>query len=390
MEKPKLLFFINTLNFGGAERVVSQLLIHLNDTYQLHLALYANLIKYEIPKEVKVFSLEENVLASNSSTLLRLPVLAKKLATYCKQEKIETCVAFLNRPCYILALMRAVYGYKGKVIMCERSHRSSIINFIGSGSSFTKKIAYLLTKYSYKWAHLVIANSKVSKQDLIQNFSVTKPIKVIYNPIDIKATLQKANEKLEVNMDAADFYFISTGNFRPEKNFALLINAFALLKDLPVKLFLVGGGELETALKELAKSLQLEDNILFTGFQTNPYKYISRSNCFVLSSYTEGFPNVLLEALACGKPVIATDCLSGPRELLAPETPIDAVALQNFEVAEFGILSPVNNAEILADAMRTIYNEAALLNNYEAKAFNRANEFDINNIKEEFISAFSA
>ena len=390
MQKPKLLFFINTLNFGGAERVVSQLLIHLNDYYELYLALYAHQIKYEIPPEVKVFSLEENVLAGNSSTLFRLPILAKKLTVYCKQEKIETCVAFLNRPCYILALMRAVYGYKGKVIMCERSHRSSIINFIGSGSSFTKKIAFLLTKYSYRWADLVIANSKVSKQDLIENFAVTKPIKVIYNPIDIKATLRKANEILEVKMDDGDFYFISTGNFRPEKNFALLINAFALLKDLPVKLFLVGGGELEASLKELTKTLQLEDRILFTGFQTNPYKFISRSNCFVLSSYTEGFPNVLLEALACGKPVIATDCLSGPRELLAPQTPIESIALQNFEEAEFGILTPVNNAEILADAMRNIFKDASLLKNYEVKAFKRATEFDINNIKKQFISAFSA
>lgn len=390
MVKPKLLFFINTLNFGGAERVVSQLLIHLNDSYELHLALYAHQIKYEIPEEVKIFSLEENVLAGNGSTLLRLPILAKKLTAYCKQAKIETCVAFLNRPCYILALMRAVYGYKGKLIMCERSHRSSIINFIGSGSSFIKKIAYLLTKYSYKWAHLVIVNSKVSKEDLIKNFAVSKPIKVIYNPIDIKSTLLKAQEPLEENIDSDFFYFISTGNFRPEKNFALLIEAFALLKELPIKLFLVGGGALDQELKKLAHKLGVENRIVFTGFQTNPYKYISKCNCFVLSSYTEGFPNVLLEALACGKAVIATDCLSGPRELLAPLTPVDKVALENYEVAEFGLLSPVNDSKILAKAMKKIFEDDTLLKSYEAMALNRANEFDINNIKNEFIEAFSA
>ncbi len=389
MQKPKLLFFINTLNFGGAERVVSQLLTHLNDTYELHLALYSRFIKYDIPEEVKVFSLEEDVMASNSSALLRLPILAKKLTAYCKQEKIETCVAFLNRPCYILALMRALFGFKGKLIMCERSHRSSIINFIGSGSSFAKKIAYLLTKYSYKWAHLIIANSKVSKEDLVKNFAVSKPIKVIYNPIDIKTTLQKAEEPLEENIDPNYFYFVSTGNFRPEKNFALLLEAFALIKDLPVKLFLVGGGELEQELRTLTQNLVIENRVIFTGFQNNPYKYIKNSNCFVLSSYTEGFPNVLLEALACGKPVIATDCLSGPRELLAPATPINKVALEAFEEVEFGLLSPLNKASILAEAMKEMFQNKELLKSYEIKAFKRAAEFDINKVKEQFIKAFS-
>lgn len=389
MQKPKLLFFINTLNFGGAERVVSQLLLHLNESYELHLALYQPIIKYQIPQEVKVFSLEEEVESSGSMALLRLPMLAKKLNKYCRENNIKTCVAFLNRPCYILAIMRAIYSYKGKVIMCERSHRSSIINFIGSGSAFSKKIAYWLTKYSYTWAHVVIANSQISKEDLIKNFSVNKPIKVIYNPIDIQVTLQKAAEPLTENIDPDCFYFISTGNFRPEKNFALLIEAFALIKELPIKLFLVGGGALEKTLKMQVNNLGLEDKVLFTGFQTNPYKYISRSNCFVLSSYTEGFPNVLLEALACGKPVISTDCMSGPRELMAPITSIHQVATNDFEVAEFGILSPVNDAEILSAAMKKIFEDDNLLKSYEAKAFKRACEFDINLIKQQFIAAFS-
>src|SRR5690606_31103781 len=193
MKKHKLLFFINTLNFGGAERVVSQLLQHLTDEYDLHLALYTPIIKYEIPKEVQLVDLKENVLAGNIKTLLRLPLVAKKLATHCKENNIETVVSFLNRPCYASAMMRSFWGYKGKLIMCERSHQRSILNFIGGGgSSAYQRVTKFLVHYAYQRANLVICNSKVSRVDLIQNFNISKQIDVIYNPIDVISTLEKS------------------------------------------------------------------------------------------------------------------------------------------------------------------------------------------------------
>lgn len=386
--KPKLLITINTLGFGGAERVVSQLLNHLNDDFEIHLALFNKVISYPIPSDIKVLDLGQNISAGNISILLKLPMLARKVARYCKENGITTSVSFLNRPCYVNAFMKALWGFKGKTVMCERSHQSSILNYIGGGSKLYKVITKKLINFSYNKADLVLANSIVSKEDLLSNFGVKTPVEVIYNPIDITTIDQLSEQSTTHTLAANVFHFISTGNFRIEKNFALLVEAFSLLKDLPVKLVLVGGGALENSLKQQAAQAGINDKVIFTGFEKNPFSYIKKSNCFVLSSYTEGFPNVLLEALSCGKPVISTDCKSGPRELLAPGTPVLQQVEKDFELAAYGLLTPVDDAVSLANAMRKMYMDNQLRHDLSQKSRMRAMDFDVNKIKNEFIKAF--
>ena len=109
----------------------------------------------------------------------------------------------------------------------------------------------------------------------------------------------------------------------------------------------------------------------------------------MLSSNVEGFPNVLIEALACGKPVISTDCSSGPRELLAPDTDLHHRAINNYEVGEFGILTPVKDVISLANAMKKMYEDAPLRNQFAAKAARRAEQFDVDEIKQYFHVAFA-
>lgn len=384
--KPKLLIFINTLQIGGAERVVSLLLDHLKNDFEIHLALYSNYIDYTIPPEIKVFNLHQPLTQNKIVRFLKLPQISLQVYRYCKKNHINTSVAFLYRPCYINAIMKSFLGYKGRVIMCEGTHQTTMQE---SHSVIYRMFSKFMVMYSYKRADLILANSYAIQTDLIENFKIRTPVRVVYNPVDLQLIKSNAAEEPEFIFEDGVFHFITVGNLRKEKNQLLLIQAFFILKSLPCKLLIVGAGVMEEELKQKVKDLGLIDKIVFCGFDKNPFKYVSRSDCFVLSSNVEGFPNVLIEALACGKPVISTDCSSGPRELLAPDTDLHHRALNNYEIGEYGILTPVKDVISLANAMKKMMEDKALRNRFLSKAAKRAEQFDVNEIKQYFHVAFA-
>jgi len=384
--KPKLLIFINSLRSGGAERVVSQLLGHIQDDFDIHLALYSHIVEYDIPAGIKILDLQQSEDDGQIKMLLKLPALSYKVSKYCKLNNITHSVAFLNRPCYINALMRSFWGFKGRVVMCERTHETTMLK---TKSALTAAITKFLIRASYNRADLVLANATAIKEDLRKNLQVHTPMEVIYNPIDIRDLQTKMTVPINIDLSADTFYFVAVGNFRKEKNFPLLLDAFALIKDLNCKLLLVGDGPLADLLKQKVTELDISGRVIFCGRDNNPFKYIHHCHSFILCSDVEGFPNVLLEALACGMPVISTDCMSGPREMLAPSTDASLQLQDKFQEEEFGILTPVGNAELLANAMKTMITNDALRNRLKEKATKRAADFDVSIIKKHFVKAFA-
>ena len=377
--RKKISIFINSIAGGGAERVVSLLLNELKTDMDIYLVLLNKKIEYDIPDGQKIFCFNQPEKENGIIKIIKLPYLALRYKHFCTKNKIETSLSFLKRANYINCLSR-IYGSDSKIIISERTYLSNYLKFIGKSGEISGRY---LTKWLYPKAKLIITNSSLIKTDLQKNFNIHTKFQLIHNPINLTAIQHAGNENGNSSLFTT-FTFISVGGFRREKNYELLIDAFYRIKDLDCKLILIGRGDQENKLKHKVKYLELENRVIFPGFDNNPYKYLSKANCFVLSSNFEGFPNSIQEALACNLPVISTDCQSGPREILAPETDINKILENDIEISGYGILVPVNNAYQLARAMRLIYNDTKLQKDLRKKAFERANDFDIAKIGEQF------
>jgi glycosyltransferase involved in cell wall biosynthesis len=194
--------------------------------------------------------------------------------------------------------------------------------------------------WAYRRADLVIAVSDAVADDLAAATGVPRTrIRRIYNPVpgDI---LDRARQPLEDPLfrPGAPPVVIGIGRLAPEKGFDTLIRAFALLRQRrAARLLILGEGTLRGELEALAAALGVADSVALPGFVANPYPYLLRSAAFVLSSTREGFSVVIVEALACGTPVVSTDCPGGPPEILGR--------------GRHGRLVPVGDAAAMADAI---------------------------------------
>ncbi|NQV03237.1 MAG: glycosyltransferase, partial [Bacteroidia bacterium] len=166
----------------------------------------------------------------------------------------------------------------------------------------------------------------------------------------------------------------------------LLIEAFSRLDHLECALWLLGKGPLEMQVKSEVKRRGLGGKVKFLGFDPIPYSFMAQADCLVLSSDFEGFGNVITEALACGLPAISTDCLSGPREVLAPSTDFNVQVKEEIELAEYGLLVPVGDAGLLANAMEQMMTDEGLRTRYRNSALTRAKEFETEKIADQYRS----
>ena len=373
----KIVILINSLSGGGAERVVSVLLNELCRENECYLILLENDVDYKLDERVKIISLNENANLSGLMKLIRLPLVAFRLSKIIKKHKFIQVVSFLCRANYINILSNLFA--KHKIILSERTMSCKIY----SDGSLSSKINLFLIKTLYKKADLIIPVSLAVKHSLQDDFGLQVPQRAIYNPYDIKNIILSSRMSLDFSIDI-ERSIISIGRLDKNKNHSLLLYSFALSDAKDHVLYLLGRGDEEANLKLLADRLNIANRVIFLGFDNNPYKYLSRCDIFILSSNAEGFPNALVEAMACGCAVISTDCLSGPREILSPDSDINFSLKDDIELGEFGILTPVGSQENLTKALNLLINDKNLRLLYAQKAKQRAGDFNIKKIIDEY------
>ena len=231
-------------------------------------------------------------------------------------------------------------------------------------------IALPLIKFFYPKADAVVAPSHGVKDDLErQILGLKNKIHVIANPVDFKEITRLKQEPLPKHeFDLPKPFIMSAGRLVPQKGFEILITAWAAIAaEKNVNLLILGQGPERKKLESLAENLGVADRLFMPGFDLNPFRYMSRAKLYILSSYFEGLPNALLQAMACECPVISTDCLSGPHEILeggkiAPLVPVgDAQELQS-AIAQALDIPP--DTDLALNKIRTAYDPQAIAGEY--------------------------
>jgi glycosyltransferase involved in cell wall biosynthesis len=228
----------------------------------------------------------------------------------------------------------------------------------------------------YGRADAVVAVSKGVADELAALGEVPREkVHVIHNPIDSGRIIRQAEAQPEHPwfQPGQPPVLLAAGRLHPQKDYPTLLRAFASLrKARKLRLAILGEGRERPRLEQLIGDLGIGEDVRLLGFQQNPFAFMARAAVFVLSSAWEGLGNVLIEALACGCPVVSTDCPHGPSEIL--------------EKGRYGALVPVGDPQELAHAI-----VAALERPADARAgVERARAFDIQNIAEQYVQLFSA
>lgn len=388
----RVYFLTLTLTGGGAERVVSNLSRYLTDDIEFNVVLLDG-------KKIS-YSYNGNLYDLDIS-IKRNPIIQLLKGIYSSYNMLKgkgskTVVSFLDIPNLINIFLKSE-----KTILSVRNFKSKRVGGLYG------KLHKIIINLFYNKSDCIVAVSKGVKNDLVKKFGINEDkIKVIYNPCDIEKIKKSSKEKLSNSFSSSIFrnqdpIVANVGSLRNQKGQWHLIRSFSQVRNkIPeAKLILIGQGRLKNHLKNLTKKLNLEQNVFFLGFQDNPFKFLSRSDLFVLSSLWEGLPNVILESMACELPIVSTDCRSGPREILAPDTDYKKEIRDEIEYAKHGILTPVPDGtkyesdqpltkeeKLLAKSIIQVLGNKNLKSKYVSQSKKRVKDFQPEKIAKQWVN----
>jgi glycosyltransferase involved in cell wall biosynthesis len=257
-----------------------------------------------------------------------------------------------------------------RVIVRESNHHTA------AGRS-TAGLAARVVGWAYRRADAIVCLSQGVADDCRQRTHVDpRRLRVIYNPIDVEGIRRRVREAIPEpggRRGDATFEIIGVGRLVEQKGFDLLIEACATLLDVNWRLTIVGDGPRREQLGDLVNRLGLADRVRLPGAQANPYAWIAQADLFVLSSRWEGFGHVIAEAMACGTPVLAARCQSGPDEIIRSD--VD------------GLLCEPNSSRELAEGIRRLANRPGDRARYVREAAQAVWRFDVPRITTEYEAA---
>ncbi|MEA2080655.1 MAG: glycosyltransferase [Pseudomonadota bacterium] len=269
------------------------------------------------------------------------------LKHYLKDVRPDVLLSALTYTNLLALWAKQLSGVSVPVVVSERIALSVHMKNEGRHRGWRWRYLMPAVSHAYRSSNGIVAVSDSVARDLAEKAHIDRnSIKTIYNPVVDSAMLELADAPLEHPWFKAGAppVVLAVGRLIAQKDFQTLIRAFAvLLRKRKARLVILGQGRQRTELESLAEELGIATDVDMPGFVSNPYQYMARASAFALTSLYEGLPGVLIQALACGCPVVSTDCPGGSAEIL--------------DHGKYGRLVPINNDTVLAAAMDSLLNE---------------------------------
>tara|TARA_E500000331_G_scaffold344497_1_gene380837 strand:- start:716 stop:1819 length:1104 start_codon:yes stop_codon:yes gene_type:complete len=305
MKKKKIIFFMPFIGGGGVEKNLILISNYVSKKLDnIYICTSSKKYKKKFNSKIKFLTPKKN-LSNNISIKLHYLYCLFLLFFFILKNKNSIVFCFqANVYCVLLCKFLNI-----KVIVRSNSSPS------GWYHNFIKQFIY---KSIIKRADKVLTNSEIFRKQMDKNFNI-KSI-CIYNPLNKKEILRKSKEKINFNFFNSKrvLKIINIGRFTDQKDQITILKSAEILKKMNLKfqILLVGRGIEKDSLDNFIIEKNLKNNVKIINFQENPYKFINKSDLFVLSSKYEGLPNVLLEAAVLKKFIISSDCPTGPKEIL--------------------------------------------------------------------------
>lgn len=364
----KIAFYLDALQGYGADRIIIKIANGLAERgiqVDLILSKPTNKASQSIHPAIQLFDLASSRLNVNKNVL--------RLARYLHTHQPDVLFSSIHFNNVTAATALTLSGAKSKLVV----RQANTLRHQLKGYSFPIGLALRwFVKLTYRRADVIISQSKGMSRDIIAFMEADiRKVHLVHNPTITPSIFKQAQQPAHhIWFDQKDTPIIlAGGRLKPQKDFATLIHAFVKVKRQisDARLVILGEGPQRQELENLVVQLGIAKSVELVGFQKNPYAFIAMADVFVLSSQYEGLPNILIEALALGKEIVATDCDSGPAEIL--------------KYGKYGKLVPTDDPDQMADAILDALEEPFAC----SRRLESIEDFNQDSQVEKYISIFS-
>jgi len=357
MKDKKVLIVLPSSTPGGAERTTYNLIKGLKSIGPLLLT-QKGLHDFYKPLNIKMYFFEDYGCVSAGLSLSTVVSYIKAVREVVRTEQPSVIFGMMHFASLYVVLARDLFFLKATTVASLRGNASAYFQK-NPRADYKER---LMVHYFSRRADLIIVPSLGIKNDLTSHFGAKdSKVKVIPNGIDLEWVRGLSKDEIYMKKDCS-WIVTSVRLDTVQKDFLTLLKAFRIVRNSRmVKLLIIGDGPHKEKILSWIKEMSLNEDVLLLGFQNNPFQYISKSEVFVLSSFFEGFGNVIVEAMALGVPVISTDCPSGPEEII--------------EHGINGFLVPVGDYNRMAEYILNILNDNELWNKISLAGLKRAEDF---------------